>query len=67
MVKVLSFSFELCFCPFTMLPLEGYSETGVFFDIYLTTFFGVGKFKNTSSIRVILFKKIFKIDSRFLK
>ena len=38
-----------------------------FLDIYLTTSFGVRKFKNTSAMRVILFLKIFKIKSKFSK
>ena len=38
-----------------------------FLDIYLTTFFGVCKFKNTSAIRVILFLKMFKTESKFRK
>ena len=45
MVKVLSFRFQQCFGPFTMLLVEGSSERD-FLDIYLTTFFGVRKFKN---------------------
>ena len=66
MVKVLSFRFQQCFGPFTMLLVEGSSERD-FLDIYLTTFFGVRKFKNTSAMRVILFLKIFKIESKFGK
>ena len=38
-----------------------------FLDIYLTTFFGVRKFKNTSTMRVIFFLKMFKIESKFRK
>ena len=30
MVKGLSFSFEQCFGPFTMLLVKGFSETGLF-------------------------------------
>ena len=33
MVNVLSFSFEQCFGPFTILLLEGSSETGLFRDL----------------------------------
>ena len=40
---------------------------GEFLDIYVTTFFGVPKFKNTSAVRVILFFKMFKIESIFRK
>ena len=38
-----------------------------FLDIYLTTSFGVRKFKNTSAMRGIFFQKIFKIESKFWK
>ena len=38
-----------------------------FLEIFLTTFFGVRKFKNTSAMRVIYFLKIFKIQSTFEK
>ena len=38
-----------------------------FLDIYLTTFFGVHKFKNTSAMRVIFFLKMFKIESKLPK
>ena len=38
-----------------------------FLDIYLTTSFGVPKFKNTSAMRVIFFLKMFKIESKFTK
>ena len=38
-----------------------------FLDIYLTTFFGVLKFKHTSAMRVIFFLKMFKIESKFRK
>ena len=40
---------------------------GDFLDIYLSMFFGVRKFKNTSSMRVILFLEMFKIESKFTK
>ena len=40
---------------------------GGFLDIYLNTFFGLRKLKNTSGMRVILFLKKFKIESRFRK
>ena len=36
-------------------------------DIYLTTFFGVHKFKNTSAMRAIFCWKMFKIESKFRK
>ena len=38
-----------------------------FLDTYLTAFFRVRKFKNTSAMRVIFFLKMFKIDSKFRK
>ena len=38
-----------------------------FLDIYLTTLFGVRKFKNTSAMRLIYFLKMFKIEPRFWK
>ena len=37
------------------------------FDIYLTTCFGVRKFKNTSAMGDIVFLKMFKIESKFTK
>ena len=40
---------------------------GDFLDIYLNTFFGVPKLKNTSRMRVITFLKIFKTESKFGK
>ena len=36
-----------------------------FLGFYLTTFFGVRKFKNTSAMRVIFFLKMFKIEFKF--
>ena len=38
-----------------------------FLDIYLTALFGVGKFKNTSAMRVIPFSKMVQIGSKFRK
>ena len=63
MVKVLSFSFEQCFGPFTMLLVKQSSET----ELYLTTFVGDRKFKNTSAMRVIFLVEIFKIKFKFRK
>ena len=37
----------------------------VFLDIYLTTFFGVRKFRNTSAMRVTLFWKCSKLNLNF--
>ena len=66
MVKVLLLSFENCFSPITMVPVEGSSETG-FLDIYLTTYFGVCKLENISAMRVIFFLQLFKIKFKFTK
>ena len=66
MVKVLSFSFKQGFDPFQMYLLHNPLK-GNFLDIYLTTFFGVRKFKNRSAMRVIFSLKIFKIESKFRK
>ena len=38
-----------------------------FLDIYLTTSFGVRKFKKSSAMRVIYFWKMFKIETKFGK
>ena len=38
-----------------------------FLDVYVTTYFAVRKFKNASDVRVILFLKMFKIESNFKK
>ena len=38
-----------------------------FLDIYLTTIFGVRKFKNTSAMSIILFLEMLKIESIFRK
>ena len=66
MVKVLSLKFRQCFGRFIMLLVEVSFETD-FLDIYLTTFFGVRKFKNTSGMRVISFLKMLKIQFTFQK
>ena len=58
MVKILSQRFEKSFGLFIMLLVEGSSEVD-FLNIFLTTFLGVRKFKNTSAM--------FKIDSKFQK
>ena len=64
MVKVLSFSFQQCFSPFSMLLVEGSPETRLF---YLTTHFRGRKFENTSAMRVIYCLKIFEIECKFRK
>ena len=66
MVKVLSFRFKKCFGLLTYY-LSQALQKGDFLDIYLTTFFGVSKFENTSAMRVIFFLKIFKMESKFRK
>ena len=52
-------------------PLPCYLSKGPlkrdFLNIYKITFFGVGKFKNTSALRVIFFWEMFKIESKFRK
>ena len=58
MAKVLPFRFELFFgCKRLPCYLSKGPIKRDFLDIYLTTFFGVCKFKNTSDMRVILFLK----------
>ena len=66
MVKVWSFSVQ-CFGLFTMFFLSKVALKTDFLDIYLTMFFGIRKFKNTSAMSVILFLKMLKIESKFIK
>ena len=66
MVKVLSSSFEQGLARLTRYFSKGPFKQD-FLDTYLTTFFGVRKFKNTAPMRVIFFLKMFKIDSKFRK
>ena len=66
MVKVLSFSFGQCFCPFPTLLVEGSSEARLLRDLY-NHVFQVCKFKNTSAMTVIFFMKMFKIECKFTK
>ena len=66
MVKVLSLWFQHCFIPLPCSLSKRLLE-GDFIDIYLTTFFGVRKFKNTWAIRVIFFLKLVKIEYKFIK
>ena len=54
MVKVLCSSLP-CYLP--KGPLKGY-----FLDIYVSIFFGVRKFKNTSAIMVPFFRKCSKLN-----
>ena len=53
---MLSFRLEHCFDGFAMFSVEH-----GFLDIYLTMFFGAGISGNTSAMRVILFRELFKI------
>ena len=61
MVRVLSFSFEQYFSAFTMLLVEGSSETGFLRHLSNDVFWTL-KFKNTSGRSVILFKKCSKLN-----
>ena len=68
MAKVLSFRFQewsasVCFSCYLS---KGRLKRDLL-GIYLTTFFGVRKFKNTSAMRVIFLWKMFKIQSKFEK
>ena len=65
MIKALSIKFQQCFsarlpCYFPKGPLKG-----DFLDIYLATFFGVRKFKNTSAMIVTFLLEILKIEFKF--
>ena len=66
MPKVLSLRFQQCFVRFTMLLSKGPLKWD-FLDINLPTFFGVHNFANTSTMRVMFFKKMLKILSTFKK
>ena len=56
MVKVLSFRFQIFFGQFTCHLLK--EQKMDFLDIDRTTFFVVGKSKNTSAMRVIFFENL---------
>ena len=60
MVKVLSFRFDQCFGPFTMLVVKGSSEMGLFRHLSNNVFL-------SPAMRVIFSLKMFKIESKFLK
>ena len=64
--KVVSFRFQDSLIPFTMLIVEGPLKRD-FLDIYLTTFFGIRNFGNTSAMRVTFLVKVFKILSTLQK
>ena len=66
MIKVLRLRFLQCLVTFTMLLVEGYSETILFRDLYDHVIGGCS-FENRKSMRVIFFFKIFKIYSSFQK
>ena len=60
LIKKLSCRFQQCLSTFTILLVEGSSETGVFRDLS-NYVFRVRNFGNTKAVRVIFFFKIFKI------
>ena len=66
MINVLSGGYWQCCSTFTILLVEGSSETGLFrhFSDYV---FGVRNFEITKSMSIIFFVKTFKISSRFHK
>ena len=65
-IKMLPCRFQQCLGKFSMLLVEGFSETGLF--RHLSDYvFGVRKFVNTKSMSVILFFKIFIINCGFQK
>ena len=63
MVKVLSVSFEKCFVPFTVLLVEGFSETALFRHLS-NHVFQDPKVQKHISIRSYFFSKIFKLKSK---
>ena len=66
MVKVLSFRFQQCLGPFTMLLVECSSEMGLFIHLY-SQVFQSPQSKKTSGLRIIFALKMFKIESKFRK
>ena len=64
MLKLLSFRFQHYFGPLPCYLSKGPLKRD-FLDIYLTTFYAVPKFKNTSAMRGIFVLKMFKIESSF--
>ena len=66
MLKVLWWWFQEHFCTFTMLFVEGSSETGLFRHLS-DHFFGDRNFRNIKSMKVIIFRKILKSYARFKK
>ena len=59
-------SFEQYFSPFTMLLVEGSSETGLLRLLSNDIFWSL-KFKKTSGRTVIFFEKMFKTEFKFRK
>ena len=66
LIKLLLCRFQQCWGNFTMLLVEGFSETRLFTHLS-DRHFGVRIFGNTKSMIVIFFFKIFKIYSKFQK
>ena len=64
MVKLVSFRFQRWLIPFTICKSKGPLKRE-FLDIFLTTFFTIRNFGNTSAMRVIFFLKVFKILCTF--
>ena len=64
--KTMWYRFKPCLGTFTMLLLEGSSETGSFRHLS-NHVLRVRNFGNTKALRVIFFSKMFKIVSRFQK
>ena len=64
MMKVLLCRFQQCWGMFTMLLLEGFSQTRLFRHLS-DQLFGVRNFEITKSMKVIFFVKMFKSSSRF--
>ena len=60
MLKVLSFRFQQCVIPFSMLLLKVSPKTVLFRDLSKHVF-GVPNFGNTSIMRVIFSLEMFKI------
>ena len=66
MVKLLPFRFQQCFGAFTMLLVDGSSETGLFIHLTKHVFWSLSVQKY-SARTVIFFLKMFKIESKCRK
>ena len=65
-IKVLRGRFQTCFSTFNILLFEASSETRLF--RHLSDYvFGVRNFENTKAMRLILFFKMFKVQTKFQK